>query len=77
MVLDFIALISIFLGVTNLLPFPPLDGGRILFVLIEIIRGKPVPPQIENMVYRIGIAILLILGVIIIIFDIFNPINLG
>lgn len=76
-VLVFIAMISIFLGITNLLPFPPLDGGRILFVLIEIIRGKPVPPEIENMVYRIGIAILLTLGVIIIIFDIVNPINLG
>ncbi|MGJ3237889.1 MAG: RIP metalloprotease RseP [Anaerolineae bacterium] len=75
-VLTFIALISIFLGITNLLPFPPLDGGRILFVLIEIVRGKPVPPKIENAVYRIGIALLLILGVIIIIFDIVNPISL-
>lgn len=77
MVLDFIALISIFLGITNLLPFPPLDGGRILFVLIEIIRGKPVPAKIENRIQQIGIVILLTLGVIVIIFDIFNPINLG
>lgn len=77
MVLDFIALISIFLGITNLLPFPPLDGGRILFVLIEIIRGKPVPPKIEYRIQQIGIALLLILGVIVIIFDIVNPINLG
>ncbi|MGB7342270.1 MAG: RIP metalloprotease RseP [Phototrophicaceae bacterium] len=76
-VLTFIALISIFLGITNLLPFPPLDGGRILFVLIEIVRGKPVPPNVENAIYRIGIALLLILGVIVIIFDIVNPINLG
>jgi regulator of sigma E protease len=59
------------------LPFPPLDGGRILFVVIEIIRGKPVPARIENMISRIGIALLLILGVIVIILDIVNPINLG
>ncbi|MEM9950926.1 MAG: RIP metalloprotease RseP [Chloroflexota bacterium] len=76
-VLWFIAIVSIFLGVTNLLPFPPLDGGRILFVLIEIVRGKPVPVEVENMIYRIGIALLLLLGVIVIIFDIVNPLDLG
>ncbi|MEO0595769.1 MAG: RIP metalloprotease RseP [Chloroflexota bacterium] len=76
-ILNFIAVISIALGVTNLLPLPPLDGGRILFVLIEIVRGKPVSPEIENTVYRIGIALLLILGVIVIIFDIVNPIDLA
>lgn len=76
LVLEFIALISIFLGITNLLPFPPLDGGRILFVLIEMVRGKPVSPQIENTVYRIGIALLLALGLFIIVYDIFNPIQL-
>lgn len=75
-ILNFIAVISIALGVTNLFPFPPLDGGRIVFVLIEIVRGKPVSPRIENLVYRIGIALLLLLGVIVIIFDIVNPIDL-
>jgi len=73
LIFDFIALISIFLGATNLLPFPPLDGGRILFVLIEIFRGKPLPIQFENAVYRIGIFLLLSLGVLIIIYDIANP----
>lgn len=76
-VLEFIALISIFLGATNLLPLPPLDGGRILFVIFEIIRGKPVPAHIENMVYRIGIALLLALGVVVIIYDIINPLAIG
>lgn len=76
MVLEFLALISIFLGITNLLPFPPLDGGRILFVIIEMVRGKPVPPEVENLVYRIGIALLLGLGVVVILYDIFNPISL-
>lgn len=73
MVLDFIGLISIFLGITNLLPIPPLDGGRILFVLIEIVRGKPVPPHIENLVYRVGMVLLLGLGVVVMIMDILMP----
>ncbi len=76
-ILDFLGLVSIFLGFTNLLPFPPLDGGRVVFVLIEMVRGKPVPIQVENLVYRIGIALLLGLGVIVIIYDIINPLNLG
>lgn len=75
-VLEFIALISIFLGATNLLPIPPLDGGRIVFVIIEMIQGKPVSPNIENMVYRVGMAFMLLLGVIIIIFDIINPLTM-
>ena len=72
-ILNFIALVSIFLGFSNLLPIPPLDGGRILFVIIEIVRGKPVPIQIENMVYRVGIALMLGLAVIIIFYDLLNP----
>jgi len=75
-ILEFLALISIFLGATNLLPFPPLDGGRIVFVFIELARGKPVPARIENLVYRIGITLLLGLGLLIILYDIFNPLVL-
>lgn len=55
------ALISISLGLFNLLPIPALDGGRLLFILIEIIRGRPVNPARENMVHLIGFALLLIL----------------
>lgn len=72
-ILNFGALMSIFLGFTNLLPLPPMDGGRILFVLIEMVRGRPVSPRIEILVYKIGIAFLLSLGLIIIVYDIFNP----
>ena len=50
--------IAINLGVVNLLPIPALDGGRILFVLIEMIFRKPVPPKLEAWVHRIGIALL-------------------
>lgn len=73
LILNFIAMVSIFLGITNLLPFPPLDGGRILFVLIELVRGKPVPVRIEAAIIRIGLYIILALAVLIIIYDLINP----
>ncbi|MAU09696.1 MAG: RIP metalloprotease RseP [Anaerolineaceae bacterium] len=73
LILNFIAMVSIFLGITNLLPFPPLDGGRILFVLIELVRGKPVPIRIEAAIIRIGLYIILALAVLIIIYDLINP----
>ena len=72
-ILEFIALVSIFLGVTNLLPIPALDGGRILFVIIEMVRGKPVPPEQEGRVHLIGIIILLGLGVLVMVYDVLNP----
>lgn len=75
--LNFIALISIFLGISNLLPIPALDGGRIVFVLIEMLRGKPVDPKIEGRVHMIGISLLLLLGAVIMIYDLVNPPSLG
>lgn len=74
-ILDYIALISIALGITNLLPIPALDGGRVLFVLIEIIRGRPVSPEREGMVHLAGLVFLLFLGMIVIINDLANPIT--
>ena len=71
--LKFIALISIFLGISNLLPIPALDGGRIVFVLIEILRGKPVAPKTEARIHQIGIVLLLALGSIVMIYDLINP----
>ena len=53
-----VAYITINVGVFNLLPLPALDGGRLLFVLIEMIFRKPVPPKLEAWVHRIGIALL-------------------
>lgn len=73
LLLNFIALISIFLGVSNLLPIPALDGGRIVFVIIEVIRGKPVDPTTEGRIHQIGIMILLALGVLVMIYDVINP----
>lgn len=65
-VLNWTAIISINLGIINLIPFPALDGGRILFILIEMIRGKAVDPKKENYVHLIGFAILIVLMIFII-----------
>ncbi|MBR5218806.1 MAG: RIP metalloprotease RseP [Clostridia bacterium] len=69
-VLGFMALIAVNLGVMNLLPLPALDGGRIVFVLIELIRRKPVKPEHEGMIHFIGIVLLLILMVLVTYWDI-------
>jgi regulator of sigma E protease len=74
-ILEFIALISLALGLTNLLPIPALDGGRILFVLIEIVRGRPIAPEREGMVHLIGLALLLSLMVVVLFNDITNPLT--
>jgi regulator of sigma E protease len=55
----FIALISINLGFINLLPIPMLDGGHLLFQGIEALQRKPVSPQVQNLAYRSGLALLL------------------
>ncbi len=73
LMLHFIALISIFLGISNLLPIPALDGGRIVFVIIEMLRGKPVNPKTEARIHQIGILLLLALGVVVMIYDLINP----
>jgi regulator of sigma E protease len=60
--LNFAAIISINLGLVNILPLPALDGGRIVFVLLEWVRrGKRVSPQTERLVHSIGFALLLLL----------------
>ena len=66
--------ISVALGLTNLLPIPALDGGRILFVLIEAIRGRRIEPQREGMVHLVGMLMLLGLMAFLIFQDIANPI---
>lgn len=55
------ALISINVGIFNLLPLPALDGGRLVFLIIEGIRKKPVPAEKEGMVHFIGLALLMLL----------------
>ena len=55
--LDFVLILSINLGVMNLLPLPALDGGRIVFLLLEIVRGKPIPPEKEGMIHFAGMIL--------------------
>jgi len=59
------AVISINLGIINLLPIPALDGSRILFLLVEGIRGKPIDPQKEGFIHFIGFTLLIILMILI------------
>lgn len=61
--LSWAALLSINLGIVNLLPLPGLDGGRLVFFAIEGLRGKPIDPQKEGMVHFIGFALLMVLMV--------------
>lgn len=63
--LSLTALISINLVVINLIPFPALDGGRLLFLLIEKIKGSPIKPKIANMANSIGFTLLMIFLVVI------------
>lgn len=62
-ILQFVALLSLNLAIINFLPFPALDGGRILFLIIEKIRHKPINQTIENIVHNIGFALLMLLMV--------------
>lgn len=59
--ISFIALISISLGVMNLLPIPVLDGGHLLYYLLEIVRGKPVSERVGEIAQRMGLGLLLCL----------------
>ncbi len=63
--LELAALISINLAIVNILPFPALDGGRILFVLIEKIMGRRVPGKVESIVHTSGFALLILLMILI------------
>ena len=58
-VLPIMALITINLGIFNLLPLPALDGGRLLFILIEMITRRPVPQKYESVVHAVGFVILI------------------
>ena len=59
------ALISMSLGVTNLLPFPPLDGGKVVLLLIEAIRRKPLKENTEIKIQMIGFVVLITLSIIV------------
>src|SRR5215207_5370777 len=73
--LELIASLSISLGLFNLFPFPALDGGRIIFILPELLFRRRVSPQVENLVHGMGMAFLLLLMIYINVMDFVNPIS--
>jgi regulator of sigma E protease len=68
--------ISAGLGVANLLPIPGLDGGRLLFVLIEALRGRRISPARESMIHFIGLAFLVSAVLVVTYFDVLFPTNI-
>lgn len=72
---NFVVLISANLGVMNLLPIPALDGGRLVFLIIEALRGKPVPRDKEAIVHVAGIIFLFAFMIFILFSDIFKAFN--
>jgi regulator of sigma E protease len=73
-VLHAAALISLALGLTNLLPLPGLDGGRILFVLIEAVRGRRISPEREAAIHVVGLAIMIFVMTLVMMYDVIDPI---
>lgn len=75
-VLSFLGTISVALGLTNLFPIPALDGGRILFIIPELLFRKRVPAKYENLVHSLGMLTLLVFMVFITIQDFVHPITI-
>ena len=63
--MNWAAILSINLGIMNLLPLPALDGGRLLFFFFEAVRGKPIDKQKEGMVHFVGIVLLMVLMLVV------------
>ena len=63
--LNVILFLSVNLGVLNLIPFPALDGGRLVFLVLEAIRGKRINPMVENVITVGGIFVLFVFMVVV------------
>ncbi|PID51641.1 MAG: RIP metalloprotease RseP, partial [Candidatus Moraniibacteriota bacterium] len=70
--LQFAAILSINLGIINILPIPALDGGRVLFVLIEKIKGSPVNHKFEGMAHTVFFVALIGLMIVVTVRDVLN-----
>ncbi len=64
-ILLILAVVTVNLGVFNLLPLPALDGGRIFFMIIELFRGKPVNQKVEGIIHAVGMGLLMLLMVVV------------
>ena len=63
-------ILSLSLGLFNLIPFPALDGGRLLFLVIEAIKGKPLNRKVEGIVNAIGLGLLFLLMIVVTVSDV-------
>ena len=70
--LNIVLLLTINLGMLNLLPIPALDGGRLFFMLVEVLRGKPIPPEKEGMIHFAGLVFFMALMVFVFMNDLRN-----
>lgn len=70
--LNITMMLSVNLGILNLLPIPALDGGRLVFLLLEVVRGKPIPPEKEGIVHFVGLMFFMVLAVVIFFNDLAN-----
>lgn len=70
--LNITLMLSVNLGILNLLPIPALDGGRLVFLFVEVIRGKPIPPEKEGMVHFAGLMFFMVLMVFVFFNDMVN-----
>ncbi|MEJ5310099.1 MAG: M50 family metallopeptidase [Anaerolineae bacterium] len=75
-ILNILILVSVSLGIFNLLPIPALDGGRILFAIVEKVRHKPLTPALEERIHTVTLVMLIALFIVITILDIVAPIQL-
>jgi regulator of sigma E protease len=75
--IHFSALLSVNLGLMNLLPFPALDGGRILFLAYELVVGRPFDPRKEGLVHAVGMVLLLAFMLFITVRDVLPMIKIG
>ena len=72
---EIVVLLSVNLGILNLLPFPALDGGRLLFMFVEVVRGKPVAPEKEGLIHFAGLVVFMVLMVFIMYNDIMKIVH--
>ena len=61
----FVAVLSLNLAIINIIPFPALDGGKLLFLILEKIKGSPINQRIENLIHNLGFMVLIVLIIVI------------
>jgi regulator of sigma E protease len=76
-ILHLVGVLNVAIAITNLLPLPALDGGRIVFILLEAVRGRPISPEKEGLVHGIGLLILFAFLIVVTVQDIFVPLPQG